>query len=335
MTKFLFVTLFFICITHQFLNAQVTIKGSVIDNYNGKPIEDVSVQIYRTNFFQKTNFNGEFLFISSELADNQFITLTKDGYHHEVIPAKKSLGNLRTLDSIKLKPTRKELKRRKKEDKETKKKEKKAINKKKEENKKAEITLKAVNDSIKKAIKKEKKEAKKIDKTPANENYNIVEGEYELEQERLLILKQRYAKLIETTPETITNTKLYEFIDEWIGKPYDLGGTTKNGIDCSALTQKIYEQVYDIKIERDSNSQFYSRKTYRKKPISKNLHEGDLVFFGSSIRKISHIGVYLKNGYFVHATSNNGNQGSGVKINNLVKEPFWKRKFVAAGRRTN
>lgn len=335
MAKHNFVTLLFICIAYQFLNAQVTIKGSVIDADNGKPIEDVSVQIYRTNFFQKTNFNGEFLFISKELADNQFITLTKDGYHHEVLPAKKSLGDLRTLDSIKLKPTRKELKRRKKAEKKNKNEEKEEIAKKKEEIKKAEITLKAINDSIKKAIKDEKKEAKKNDKKPTEDSYNVVEDEYQLEQERIRILKQRYAKLIETTPETITNIKLYEFIDEWIGKPYDLGGTTKNGIDCSALTQKIYAQVYDIKIERDSNSQFYSRKTYRKKPIAKNLHEGDLVFFGSSIRKISHIGVYLKNGYFVHATSNNGNQGSGVKINNLVKEPFWKRKFVAAGRRTN
>lgn len=93
--------------------------------------------------------------------------------------------------------------------------------------------------------------------------------------------------------------------------------------------------VYSFNIERDSKSQYRSRRTHKKGTSIKKLHEGDLVFFGRSIGTISHVGLYLKNGYFVHSTSTKGNQGSGVKISNLKNNAYWRKKFIAAGRRIN
>lgn len=118
------------------------------------------------------------------------------------------------------------------------------------------------------------------------------------------------------------DTALANFIEDWMGVPYRLGGLTKNGIDCSAFTRTLYAAVYNVQLLRTAFEQFSASI-----PIydQDNLQEGDLVFFKIHSRVISHVGVYLADGYFVQASSH------GVMISNL-DERYWKRFYFAGGR---
>jgi lipoprotein Spr len=133
----------------------------------------------------------------------------------------------------------------------------------------------------------------------------------------------KYSKVMQVSPNSISNVILYQFIDEWYGTRYRLGGTGKNGIDCSALVQKLYNYVYGMDVVRTSLMQFRSSEYIASK---ENLKEGDLVFFRIHGGPVSHVGIYLKNNYFVHASSS-----KGVMISNL-DESYWVRYFVGGGR---
>lgn len=123
-------------------------------------------------------------------------------------------------------------------------------------------------------------------------------------------------------PRHIRDTALYAFIERWYGTPYQYGGNGFSGVDCSGLVQQLYQWVYGIQLPRTSAAQFQESKHFIQE---KKLQEGDLVFFQTVGDKVSHVGVYLQNGYFVHSSV------SGVVINNLQEE-FWQRCFVAGGR---
>jgi murein DD-endopeptidase / murein LD-carboxypeptidase len=136
----------------------------------------------------------------------------------------------------------------------------------------------------------------------------------------------KYAKLLHIDPLDITNIKLYSFVDNWLGTPYKWGGTNRQGIDCSALVQKILDTAYDIHIHRTSIEQFYANWVDLF-ASTKKLAEGDLVFFSTiGENAVSHVGMYLHNGVFVNSSSSHG-----VSLARL-DDPYWKSKYVAAGR---
>lgn len=120
------------------------------------------------------------------------------------------------------------------------------------------------------------------------------------------------------------NHKLYIESSKWIGTPYRNGGNSKKGIDCSGLTAHIYNKVYHKKIERNCDRQL-KKNCYK---ISKrNLKEGDLVFFRNrNSKKASHVGIYLKNNKFIHASTS-----KGVIISDL-DEYYWKKYWLSGGR---
>ena len=131
----------------------------------------------------------------------------------------------------------------------------------------------------------------------------------------------KYALLMNKEVETLTNTSLYNFIDEWWGTRYHYGGSDKSGIDCSSFSGKLLQQIYSISLPRTSAEQYQLTE----KIATENLVEGDLVFFGTH-HNISHVGVYLGNNYFVHSSVH-----LGVVISSL-NEDYYNRKFVGGGR---
>ena len=123
--------------------------------------------------------------------------------------------------------------------------------------------------------------------------------------------------------ERLANADLYHFIDSWWGTPYRMGGSTQKGIDCSAFTQTLMSVIYGQEIPRTAQGQ----KDFCSPLDLNDLHEGDLVFFKTGRgREITHVGIYLQEDQFVHASSSNG-----VMISSLG-EPYWTRNFVSAGR---
>jgi cell wall-associated NlpC family hydrolase len=152
----------------------------------------------------------------------------------------------------------------------------------------------------------------------------VREKTYRKNDENLTALQVKYAVLLNTQAEEVKNAKMFEFIDDWYGTPYRLGGTTKKGVDCSAFTQFLFTSVYGLSIPRTAREQY--NLTSR---ISRTqLKEGDLIFFNTR-GGISHVGVYLQNNKFVHASTS-----GGVMISDVFDE-YWARKFVGVGRLKN
>jgi lipoprotein Spr len=135
-------------------------------------------------------------------------------------------------------------------------------------------------------------------------------------------VKNKYSYMIDVMPNQISNVMLYRFIDEWYGVKYRMGGTTKKGVDCSAFVQHLYQYVFGYDILRTACLQFKESKKITKD----DLKEGDLVFFKVGTSRISHVGVYLRNNFFVHSASS-----KGVSIANL-SNTYWSRYFAGGGR---
>jgi cell wall-associated NlpC family hydrolase len=137
-------------------------------------------------------------------------------------------------------------------------------------------------------------------------------------------IKKKYAEILGVRTKEIRNASLYLFIDKWLGANYRRGGCDISGIDCSGFVQKLYAEVYGVDLLRTAIDQFSNCKRIKH---SRDAEEGDLVFFHIRSRKrISHVGVYLGNDYFVHASTSNG-----VIISNLNEE-YWHRYFAGCGR---
>ena len=139
--------------------------------------------------------------------------------------------------------------------------------------------------------------------------------------ENLSALQVKYAVLLSTPAEEVRNKKMFEFIDDWYGTPYRLGGTTKKGVDCSAFSQFLFASVYGLSIPRTAREQY----SLTNRISRTELKEGDLIFFNTR-GSISHVGVYLQNNKFVHASTS-----GGVMISDIFDE-YWVRKFVGVGR---
>ncbi|MBL7719069.1 MAG: C40 family peptidase [Flavipsychrobacter sp.] len=152
--------------------------------------------------------------------------------------------------------------------------------------------------------------------TLKNTSLNINNAEYNF-------ISTKYSMILGVLPTAISNLSLYAFIDDWYGTRYRMGGTTKSGIDCSAFVQRLYESVFGASIVRTACEQFDACQRIFNES---ELREGDLVFFRIKSRRISHVGVYLANDYFVHASAS-----QGVMISNL-NEGYWSRFYAGAGK---
>jgi len=133
-------------------------------------------------------------------------------------------------------------------------------------------------------------------------------------------LQFKYALILDTEVEMVKNINLVSLIDEWMGTRYRLGGTSKSGIDCSAFMQVLFTGIYGISLPRTAREQYNMSQRISRT----DLKEGDLIFFNTT-GGVSHVGMYLQNNKFVHASS------SGVTISDIFDE-YWVKRFIGVGR---
>ena len=102
----------------------------------------------------------------------------------------------------------------------------------------------------------------------------------------------------------------------WRGTPYELGGLNKDGIDCSGFVHVTFRDAFGLKVPRSTKA--LSRKGSQ---INKRqLKIGDLVFFKTG-RKQQHVGIYVGNQHFIHASTSRG-----VMKSNLTN-PYWRKHY--------
>lgn len=110
--------------------------------------------------------------------------------------------------------------------------------------------------------------------------------------------------------------KLYAQYNEWRGTPYRYGGLSLKGVDCSGFVYHAYKTVYNISLPRTTDDQ-----VRRGKSVSRaELKTGDLLFFKTGSR-MRHVGIYVENGKFIHASTS-----QGVTISD-IKSAYWKKTY--------
>jgi lipoprotein Spr/probable lipoprotein NlpC len=119
----------------------------------------------------------------------------------------------------------------------------------------------------------------------------------------------------------LKSKELYKFITDWTGVKYRLGGMDKSGIDCSGFAVLLEKNIYGHTLPRRSKEQ---AETIKKKGQNK-LEEGDLIFFSFGGTEVDHVGVYLNNDFFVHASTTRG-----VIVEDL-KLPVYQKAIVKTG----
>ncbi|MEB3101875.1 C40 family peptidase [Paenibacillaceae bacterium T2] len=114
---------------------------------------------------------------------------------------------------------------------------------------------------------------------------------------------------------------LQQTVKELVGTPYKWAGTSTNGFDCSGFTQYVFKQ-FDTELPHYSKGQSYLGDKVEKS----ELRTGDLVFFNTGGFGISHVGIYIGDGKFVHASTD-----AGVVISRL-DETYYAKRYVTARR---
>lgn len=115
--------------------------------------------------------------------------------------------------------------------------------------------------------------------------------------------------------------KIMTHYDQWEGVRYKFGGDSRKGIDCSAYMQRVFKDEFAVSLPRSTGEQIKLGSR-----IPKNdLHTGDLVFFKTSSHT-RHVGVYIGEGQFVHASSS-----MGVTVSRLDNK-YWGAHYELARR---
>ncbi|MBX7205735.1 MAG: C40 family peptidase [Bacteroidia bacterium] len=137
--------------------------------------------------------------------------------------------------------------------------------------------------------------------------------------------RKKYAALSEKLGIVVdehSNVKLLEAVVSWLGVPYRDNACTREGTDCSGFVQAVYKEVYGKTISRNTQGMLKEVKKVERN----QLKEGDLVFFSIQSKKVSHVGIYLRDNKFVHASTK-----KGVMVNDL-SETYYANTYTMAGR---
>jgi len=164
-----------------------------------------------------------------------------------------------------------------------------------------------------------------------NKNAAVDEDEDEIPDDRGIditsVMNQLKSDDNETNLEadiSTTKEKLLMEIIKYLNTPYKYGGNSTNGIDCSAFTQTVYHNVLSVDLDRSAREQFRQGVEIESRD---SLKFGDLVFFNTRRRvKPGHVGIYIGDDLFAHASSRNG-----VIVSSLDQD-YYSKRFMG-GRR--
>lgn len=117
--------------------------------------------------------------------------------------------------------------------------------------------------------------------------------------------------------------RLSDVVEGYLGVPYKWGGTTRQGMDCSALARAVIREAYGVELPRTSRQMFGLGVPVADRA---DLRPGDLVFFriDYSGPGISHVGVYLGRGRFAHASSSRGG------VVDRLSQPYFDARYAGA-----
>ena len=117
---------------------------------------------------------------------------------------------------------------------------------------------------------------------------------------------------------------LRKVVDSYLGIPYQWGGTTRSGMDCSAFTRAVVRETYGIELPRTSKQMFQVGSNVKKQ----DLKPGDLVFFKDTYSGpgVSHVGIFVGEGRFAHASASRGST-----ITELA-HPYFIKRYTGARR---
>lgn len=146
----------------------------------------------------------------------------------------------------------------------------------------------------------------------------------------VLFLSTSWAFSKETSTDSLlsscglTDQQFEKKAKEYLGVPYRRGGASKKGMDCSGFVRTLYGSLFNIELPHNSADQFQFSEL--QKIPKTGLRPGDLIFFANKKKKINHVGVYLSNGKFIHASSS-----LGITVSRL-SDRYWKKRFVGSKR---
>lgn len=123
--------------------------------------------------------------------------------------------------------------------------------------------------------------------------------------------------------KTRKQSQLWDHAQTFIGIPYRYGGSTRSGMDCSGVVVRLFLDVYGLRLPHKTSA-LYTKGV----AVSiRSLQVGDLVFFRYDAQPTpSHVGVFLGNGVFIHASSSKGVILSGLD------DGYYKKRYAGARR---
>ncbi|WP_415887796.1 NlpC/P60 family protein [Neptuniibacter sp. QD37_6] len=133
--------------------------------------------------------------------------------------------------------------------------------------------------------------------------------------------KQSSAPTVSMQAQSPVSQALLDQYSSWAGTPYRLGGNNRSGIDCSAFTQVTFRDQFGVDIPRTTRDQLGSGYNIPKS----QLKAGDLVFFQTGYKQ-RHVGIYIQEGQFLHASTS-----KGVIISRLDNS-YWQKHYWTARR---
>lgn len=166
----------------------------------------------------------------------------------------------------------------------------------------------------------------KVEKVEENKDTSTVSNDEKEIQEAIKnkeTIKVKYVEKKVAAPDASIAAKVISSAENKLGSTYVYGDTGKAGFDCSGLVYSIYNDELGISIPRSSRTQ----STFGKQVSKSDLQEGDLVFFNTTGSGVSHVGIYVGDGKFIHASS-----GQGKVMTSSLTEGYYQDRYVNATR---